>query len=89
MILTLIGMSGTGKTYWSKKLEEKGFIGYCCDDLVEELLGNELKKLGYQGIQDVSKWMGQPYDAEYKETSATYLQVETAIMQKLLNDIAK
>lgn len=92
MVLTLIGMSGTGKSYWSKKLEEKGFVRYCCDDLVEELLGSELKKLGYQGIQDVAKWMGQPYQPRYPQTSKRYLDLEKQVMQnicKTLKDTSK
>ena len=27
MKISLIGMSGSGKTYWGKKLKEKGFRG--------------------------------------------------------------
>jgi len=44
MTISLVGMSGTGKTYWSKQLESKGFKRFCCDDLIGEKLGTVLKK---------------------------------------------
>ena len=66
-------MSGSGKSYWSKKLQAKGFKRFCCDDLIEKKLENELKKLGYSGIQDVAKWMGQPFDTQYLRSSKEYL----------------
>lgn len=89
MIITLIGMSGTGKSHWSKKLEKKGFVRYCCDDLIEELLGNDLKKLGYSGIADVSKWMGQPYDKQYSKTSRAYLEREIQVTKRFLREVKK
>lgn len=88
MIITLIGMSGSGKSYWSKKFSKEGFIKYCCDDLIEELLGKELKDLGYRGIADVAKWMGQPYDIQYKKTSRDYMKQESTVMENLLKKIA-
>ena len=70
MVITFIGMSSVGKSAWSTKLEElKGFRRYCCDDLIEKYLGPEFKALGYLGINDVSRWMGQPYDQRYKKTA--------------------
>ncbi len=82
-------MSGAGKTYWSKKLAEIGFTRYCCDDLIEKSLGTILKKQGYQGIQDVAKWMGQPYDSQHQQTSNIYIREETKVMQKLLSNGVK
>ena len=38
MKISIVGMSGSGKTYWSKKLESEGFKRFCCDDLIEEKL---------------------------------------------------
>lgn len=89
MILTLIGMSGTGKSHWSKKLAKEGFIRFCCDDLIEELLGTDLKKLGFAGIADVSKWMGQPYNKQYPKTSKAYLKREMQVMNRLLKEVKK
>src|SRR5258708_565140 len=85
MIISFIGMSGSGKSHWSKKLHAKGFKRFCCDDLIEEKLGDELKKLGYSGIQDVAKWMGQPFDSQYKRSSKKYLQFETEALEEIFD----
>ena len=89
MIFSLIGMSGSGKSYWSQKLALQGFIRFCADDLIEEKLSNELKILGYKGIQDVSKWMGQPYDAHYTQTSKLYVELEQEVMHEIFEKVKK
>ena len=83
MILSLIGMSGSGKTYWAKQLEKAGFKRYSCEDLIEEKLGGILQKFGYKGINDLAKWMGQPYEPHYAETSRLYLQLEHEVMHEV------
>lgn len=87
MRITLIGMSGAGKTHWSKKLVKKGFMHLCCDSLVEEKLDKELKPLGFSGIKDVARWMGQPYDKQYPETSEKYLSLEKEVMRELIKGL--
>lgn len=87
MNISLIGMSGSGKSYWSKKLAAYGYRVYCVDDLIEEKLGAELQRLGYRGIGDVAKWMGQPFDTQYKETSSTYLHFENEVMREVLSGL--
>ncbi len=87
MRLTLIGMSNVGKSYWSKKLEKKGFKRFCCDDLIEKKLEPYLIKKGYRGIADVSKWMGMPYDERYKKNSQIYIDFEAEVMKEILEYI--
>lgn len=89
MIISLIGMSGSGKTFWSKKMAAFGFARFCCDDLIEEKLSSELKKLGYSGIADVSRWMGQPYDEQYADSSRSYLECEKEIVEWIISSIPK
>ena len=36
--LSLIGMSGAGKSHWSKRMESLGFKMYSCDYLIAERL---------------------------------------------------
>ncbi len=88
MRIALIGMSGSGKTYWSKRLAQRGFVRFCCDDMIEQKLEHELIPLGYAGIADVSRWMGQPYDARYGQTSSKYLQFEEDSMQEIIAAIS-
>lgn len=87
MRLTLFGMSNSGKSYWSKKLEEKGYVRLSCDDYIEEKLGKELRKFGYSGIADVSKWLGQPYERRYKLNSKKYLELEIESLKTYIHHI--
>lgn len=80
-------MSNVGKTFWAKHLTEVGFRHINCDNLVEERLEPELKALGYSGIADVSRWMGQPYDERFAENQAKYLQLESLVMQEVLESL--
>jgi len=87
LILSFIGMSNIGKTYWSKKLQHMGFRHINCDDLIEEKLAPALKKLGYSGIEDVSKWMGQPYDERFFANQHQYLSFEKEVMEAVFSEI--
>lgn len=79
-------MSNIGKSHWARRrLErESGFKRLSCDELIEQRLAPELKKLGYRGLRDVAAWMGQPYDSRYAETSRTYLACERDIMLDII-----
>ena len=89
MKLTLIGMSNVGKSYWSEKLVKKGFKRFCCDDLIEKKLEPHLIEQGFSGIQDVSKWMGLPYEKQYPINSEFYLDCEVQVMKEILEYIDK
>ncbi len=87
MIISLVGMSSAGKTYWAFELQKHGYIRVTCDDLIEMKLGPELQKNGYRGLHDVAKWMGHPYEPQYPETSKRYLDFETEVMQEILDEV--
>lgn len=78
-------MSGAGKTYWSKKLEKKGFIRYSCDDQLEKKLSQLPNDGKHVGIRNVAKWMGQPYEKQYPHTSNLYLQAESESLYEIIN----
>lgn len=82
LLISLVGMSGIGKSYWSKNLEQYGFERFGCDDLI-------VKALGYSGIQDVAKWMGYPFDPQYKDTSKQYLKMEEEVMNGIMEEIER
>ncbi len=82
MKLSLIGMSGSGKSYWSSKLVERGFKRFCCDDMIAHKLEPVLTRADGT-VLDVGAWMGFPYDPHYKERAAQYLAYEIEV----LNDI--
>ena len=60
--LSLIGMSGAGKSYWAQKLADAGFRVIGIDDRIEEKLAPELAAGGHSGIGGVAAWMGWPDD---------------------------
>ncbi len=65
--LALIGMSGAGKTFWTKKLAAAQYPVVSCDDRIEQKLASRLTSGGYAGINGVAAWMGWPDSATYME----------------------
>jgi len=83
MILSLIGMAGSGKSYWSMKLAEHGFRRFCCDDLIAARLGAALTRPD-GSISDMSEWMGFPYESRYKNRESEYLNHEIEVLAEIL-----
>ena len=84
--LALIGMSGAGKSYWSKKMEEKGYRWYNCDEMIAERLGSELPGIG-NSTQKLAKWMGQPFSEGYIEAEKLYLELEEAVVEHICDEL--
>jgi shikimate kinase len=84
MKISLVGMSGIGKSFWSTQLAQRGFVHFCCDALIENRLGHELQALGYAGIHDMARWLGQPYDPQYAKNSQQYLHYEQETLTEIL-----
>ena len=85
--LALIGMSGAGKTFWTKKLAAEGWPAVSCDDRIEEKLRSRLAAGGYAGINGVAAWMGWPDTATYAEREAQYLVEEIGTLGEVLTDL--
>jgi len=89
LVITLVGMSGSGKSCWSKKLAKRGFRRICLDDLIEKDLSSELEKYGAKGIQDVARWMGLPYEGRFERNQAMYLNSEIRNMRKIIDRLKR
>jgi hypothetical protein len=87
--LALVGMSGSGKTFWSRKLAASGWTAVSCDDLIEKRLAPRLAAGGYSGINGVAAWMGWPDSPTYAEREAEYLAEEIAVVDEFLNVLEK
>ena len=87
--LALIGMSGAGKTFWSKRLSEQGYPAVCCDDAIEKLLKSRLHSGGYTGINGVAAWMGWPDSPNYAAREGEYLAAEIAVLDEILSQLEK
>jgi hypothetical protein len=87
--LALVGMSGSGKTFWTRKLAAAGWKSVCCDDLIEQRLAPRLAAGGHSGINGVAAWMGWPNSVTYAPREAEYLAEEIAVMDEFLNNLEK
>jgi shikimate kinase len=87
--LALIGMSGAGKTFWTKKLAESGVPAISCDDRIEQRLAAKLATAGYSGINGVAAWMGWPDCATYAEREAEYLAEEIHTLDEVLTQLER
>lgn len=87
--LALIGMSGAGKTFWSRLLASAGHPAVSCDDKIEERLAPRLEAGGYSGINGVAAWMGWPDSPTYAERESQYLSDEIAVLEAVLTDLAR
>ena len=85
--LSLIGMSGAGKSHWAQKLAAAGFRVIGVDDRIEKKLAPELAARGYRGIGGVAAWMGWPDDPAYRERERKYLECEVISMREVLDEI--
>ncbi|HET8924140.1 MAG TPA: hypothetical protein VFN26_14220 [Candidatus Acidoferrum sp.] len=87
--LALIGMSGAGKTFWTKKLAASGVPAASCDDAIERGLAQRLAAGGYAGIHGVAAWMGWPDSPAYAEREAEYLAEEIRTLDETLTELEK
>jgi shikimate kinase len=85
--LALIGMSGAGKTFWTKKLAASGVPAVSCDDRIEQKLAPRLAAGGYTGINGVAAWMGWPDSATYMERESEYLAEEIHTLDEILTEL--
>ena len=85
--LSLIGMSGAGKSYWAQTLAGAGFRVISIDDRIEAKLATDLAAGGYRGIGGVAAWMGWPDHPAYRDREKQYLEFEVASMTEALDEI--
>jgi shikimate kinase len=83
MQLSLIAMSGSGKSYWAAKLAESGFKCFSCDDRIASKLATELTKPDGT-VMPLGQWMGFPYDPNYAARESQYLSYEKQVLNEIL-----
>jgi shikimate kinase len=82
--LAFIGMSGAGKTFWTRKLAAAGYPAVSCDDVIESRLTTKLAAGGFSGINGVAAWMGWPDSPTYAERESLYLAEEIHTLDEAL-----
>jgi shikimate kinase len=83
MRISLIGMAGAGKSYWSIKLAQQGFRRFCCDDLIAARLSPDLTRPD-GSTMGMGEWMGFPYGCDYKRRESQYLSYEIEVLHEIL-----
>jgi shikimate kinase len=86
MRIALIGMSGSGKSFWSSVLSRHGFHKMGCDKAIGRRLvdGGELSE---GSLNQIGRWMGFPFETGFARREALYLDHETAVMDQFLTEL--
>ena len=89
--LAFIGMSGTGKTFWSQRLADAGHHVVSCDDLIGQRLAEHLPdgdRAGFNNMaNDLAAWMGWPDSATYAGRESQYLAEEIGALDEVLTSV--
>lgn len=86
MRLCLIGMSGVGKSFWAKRLAERGWIRHDCDGAIGARLGALVVPApGEEPVHALGRWMGMPWSEGYAEREARYLALEEEVTREALD----
>lgn len=83
MFLTLMGMSGVGKTVCAAKLAAHGFQVIDCDALIAARL-QVIDSGSGRSLEEIGRWMGFPYEAEFRRREALYLACEQEVLRDVL-----
>lgn len=82
MKLSLIAMSGSGKSYWSAKLAKYGFRHFDCDQMIAAKLGSALARTDGT-LLSLGEWMGFPYQDGYQDRETQYLAYEKDVLAEI------
>jgi hypothetical protein len=84
VLLSLIGMSGSGKSYWAEKLSRRGFRRFCLDSLIAQRLSANLQRED-GSLMTLGEWMGFPFQEGYQGREDLYLAAEKQLMAEVLD----
>jgi len=86
MRIALIGMSGSGKSFWSSVLSRHGFKAFGCDDEIGRHLA-AAGKIPDLSIDSLGRWMGFPFTPGFAKREAHYLSLEARVMDEMLSGL--
>ncbi len=85
--LALIGMSGVGKSHWSRLLAQAGWSHLDCDARIAERLAEiVIPNPGESPVHALGRWMGMPWSRHYGEAVGEYLRLEEAVTAQALDE---
>jgi predicted kinase len=85
-VISLLGMSGVGKSHWAKVLAARGWLRIDCDGEIAERL-DELVSVcaGEEPVNALGTWMGMPWTDGYRAREAAYLALEGEVTRSALD----
>jgi shikimate kinase len=84
--ITLVGMSGVGKSWWTARLAAVGFRHHDCDAAIAARLGDLVRpEPGEAPVRALGRWMGMPWSDGYAEREARYLALEAEVTAAALD----
>jgi shikimate kinase len=86
MRITLIGMSGSGKSLWSSVLSRHGFLKRGCDNEIGRRLVDD-GELSEGSLDLIGRWMGFPFETGFARRETLYLGHEKAVMDQFLTEL--
>lgn len=83
--ICLIGMSGVGKSHWTKLITEAGASSISCDLLIARKIVNKLADSADEAAlyQELGLWLGFPWQEGYKSKYQQYYEYEAKFMADL------
>jgi shikimate kinase len=84
--LCLVGMSGIGKSFWAKRLSDRGWVRHDCDGEIGAHLAELVSpEPGEEPVHALGRWMGMPWSEGYTAREARYLALEEQVTRAALD----
>src|SRR5690349_2515878 len=83
MFLTLIGMSGVGKSACAAALAARGFQVIDCDALIAARL-QAVTGYSEASLEELGRWMGFPYEADFRRREDLFMACEQDVLRDVL-----
>ena len=83
-------MSGVGKSFWAKRLGERGWVRHDCDGAIGARLASLVTpEANEEPVHALGRWMGMPWREGYAEREARYLALEEEVTREALEASAR
>lgn len=85
-VLSLVGMSGVGKSHWASRLETRGWVRLGCDDAIARELSSLVElRADEEPVHALGRWMGMPWTPGHRERERAYLELEARVTSDALS----
>jgi shikimate kinase len=79
-----IGMSGIGKSHWTKQLSQIGFSTIDCDaEVIKEV--SKQAQMPFSTLSEAGTWLQLPHQEGYENREALFMKCEKQVIEQLLD----